>query len=64
MWQLEEETYNLRGVPEVVVSSRLLEARKDWVVRFTPDSPKVELKALAAAMVLFIDITIALDRTD
>ncbi len=37
---------------------------KDWIVRFTPDSPRVELKELAAVMVLFIDITIALDRTD
>ena len=39
-------------------------ARKDWVARFTSDSPKVDLKALSAARVLFIDITIALDKTD
>jgi hypothetical protein len=36
----------------------------DWVLRFSQDEPPVDLRLVIPAMILLIDITVALDATD
>ncbi len=36
----------------------------DWVLRFSEDEPRLDLRLVIPAMILLIDITVALDATD
>ena len=48
----------LRGVLQAFLTP------SDWVVRFSTEAPELDIRLLAVAMVLLIDVTVTLDRVD